>query len=761
VFIKAKQRPGLDPVIALSLLGALIFFILSGYVAYSNLQTLRQDNQKIVHSGDVIIALSALLSSTQDAETGQRGFLLTNNDSYLQPYNAALDSIPARLDEISRLTRDNPTQQANIAKLKLHISAKLAELKATIDLDRTQGVQAALAVVNTNQGKTEMDAIRAQIAAINQIEDDLRAARLAEMAQAYDTASTSGLLSGLLGIILTLIVGFLIQRSTLARQREEWLQTGKVGLATAMLGDQSSAMLGESILGFLGQYLGAAAGALFVRGENDYLLASKYGVPAGTNLPERFTANDGLLGQSARENRPVILDDVPDGYIAFGSALGQSKPRHLVIWPANIDGAVNTVLELGFIRSVNPDTLELLKQTSAAIAVAVRSARYRAELQDLLEETQRKSEELQVQGEELRVSNEELEEQSQALKDSQARLEQQQMELEQTNSQLEEQAHQLETHRDDLEQANAIAQLRARELEQASQYKTDFLANMSHELRTPLNSSLILAKLLADNPDDNLTAEQVKYAQTIQSSGNDLLTLINDILDLSKIEAGHLEIRPESVTLQHIAGNIRQIFQPVAQSKDLDFSIEIAPECPDAISTDLQRLEQVLKNLLSNAFKFTESGKVEFKIAPASDQRIAFVVTDTGVGIPPEQQSSVFEAFRQADGTISRKYGGTGLGLSISWELARLLGGVIQLSSRPGQGSIFTVIIPEFYTPVAVAGGGGGGGGRGEEGETTDKTKRPQPGGAARTACQDHGRSRQTACHSGIFATGACTQNRG
>ncbi len=701
--IKAKRRPGLDPVIAISLIGALIFFVLSGVIAISNLQTLRHDNLKIVHSGDVLVALGGLLSSVQDAETGQRGFLLTHDESYLAPYNAALRSVPGRLDDITRLTKDSPAEQKDIALLKPHISAKFAELKTTIDLDRTQSPQAALAIVRSNRGKIEMDAIRAGIAAMDQIENNLRAGRLAEMVQAYETASTSGLLSGLLGIVLTLVVGFLIQRATLARNRDQWLQTAKVGLASAMLGDQTSAMLGENILEYLGRYLGAVAGAIFIRGDNQYVLASKFGVPAGAELPLHFTADDGLLGQSVRENRPLILDAVPDGYITFGSALGQGKPKHLVIWPAEIDGVVKTVLELGFLDTVKPEALELLEQTSGAIAVAARSARYRAELHDLLEDTQRKSEEMQVQGEELRVSNEELEEQSRALKESQARLVQQQVELEQTNSQLEAQAQQLEAHRDELQRANEVAQLRARELEQASQYKTDFLANMSHELRTPLNSSLILAKLLADNPDDNLTEEQVKYAQTIQSSGNDLLTLINDILDLSKIEAGHLEIRPETVTLRHIAGNIQQIFQPVANSKNLEFDIAIAPECPDAISTDPQRLEQVLKNLLSNAFKFTEAGKVELKISPASDQRIAFAVTDTGVGIPAAQQSSVFEAFRQADGTISRKYGGTGLGLSISWELARLLGGVIQLSSHPGEGSVFTVVIPEDYTPALVA----------------------------------------------------------
>jgi signal transduction histidine kinase/CheY-like chemotaxis protein/CHASE3 domain sensor protein len=699
----SKRRLGLDPVVALSLAGALVFFLISGAVAYFNLQTLRDDNQKIVHSHEVIIALDELLSSAQDAETGQRGFLLTNEEKYLEPYNFALSAIPPRLDEIAQLTSDNPAQQPRIAALRLHVGAKLAELKETIDLRRTQGLDAALAVVNSDRGKVEMDAIRAQLAAMNQEEAGLRSKRLAEMNDAQKTALASSFLSGLLGILLTATIGFLIRRATLARRRDEWLQSGEVGLASAMIGDQHIEQLGNSILEFLARYVGAVAGALFVGGNEDFLRASTYGVPKNADIPAQFRPREGLLGQAAVENRPVLVGEVPEGYLAFGSALGQDKPKHLVILPGSIDGHVNSVIELGFLRPVDESVIALMAQASASVAVAVRSANYRGELQDLLEETQRQSEELQTQSEELRVSNEELEEQSRALRESQSRLEQQQVELEQTNSQLEEQTQQLEAQRDDLERANASIQLKARELEQASRYKSDFLANMSHELRTPLNSSLILAKLLADNPNENLTDEQVRYAQTIRSSGNDLLNLINDILDLSKIEAGHVEIRPESMTVERLADNLGRLFQPVAQEKNLDFVVEIAPECPSSIETDVPRLEQVLKNLLSNAFKFTETGQVGLSIRRADDGQIALSVSDTGIGIAEEQQQTVFEAFHQADGTISRKYGGTGLGLSISRQLVRLLGGSIHLTSRQGQGSTFTVMVPVSYSPAKVA----------------------------------------------------------
>ncbi|RYG98216.1 MAG: histidine kinase, partial [Alphaproteobacteria bacterium] len=408
-------------------------------------------------------------------------------------------------------------------------------------------------------------------------------------------------------------------------------------------------------------------------------------------------------GKVAAEGRASIIRDVPEGYMTIGSALGSGKPKHLVIVPARANETVNAVIELGFLHSVDDRVLELLDQSAGSIGIALRSARYRTQLQDALDETQRQAEELQVQSEELRVSNEELEEHGKALKESQVRLEQQQVELEQTNSQLEEQAQTLEAQRDDLERTGAAVQLKARELEQASQYKSDFLANMSHELRTPLNSLLILSKLLGDNPDGNLTAEQVKYARTIRASGDDLLTLINDILDLSKIEAGHIQIHPEAVSLQRLANDIRQLFQPVADERKVALEVGIADDCPTAIETDRQRLEQVLKNLLSNAFKFTEAGSVRLDIGMVGEDHLALAVKDTGIGISPAHQESIFEAFRQADGTTSRKYGGTGLGLSISRELARLLGGSITLQSSPGEGSTFTITIPLAYDPAQVA----------------------------------------------------------
>ena len=681
----------------LGVVGALVFFIVSGAIAFMNIQVLRDDNQKLLHSNEVITALNQLLSTVQDAETGQRGFLLTGNNRYLDPYNNAVASLAARLNAIGSLTVDNGNQQQNLSELRGDVDAKLAELKQTIDLYQTGDKNGALSVVSTDRGKMYMDRIRTQLGAMQQEEDRLRQARLAEMENAYRTAWAGGILSGLLGVVLTLAIGLLLQRASQARARQDWLRAGQVGLSQAMLGDKSIEELGNSILAFLAKFLGTHGSVLF-KGEGvNFHRAAQLGVPGDAAIPERFVAGEGLLGQVAGNGQSLALRDVPEGYLTIGSALGRDKPKHLLIAPFTADGTVNAIIELGFLHTLDDRIPDFFDLVAPSAGVALRSARYRTDLQNLLEETQRQAEELQVQSEELRVSNEELEEQGRALKESQARLEQQQVELEQTNSQLEEQAQLLETQRDDLAKSSSALDIKARELQQASQYKSDFLANMSHELRTPLNSLLILSTLLGDNSEGNLSEEQVNYARTIQSSGNDLLTLINDILDLSKIEAGHIQIRPEPVSLQRLAADLRRTFQPIADQRGLDFDITVRDACPPSIVTDRQRLEQILKNLLSNAFKFTEKGRVQVVMNPVAADRIALMVIDTGIGISEEHQKGVFDAFRQADGTISRRYGGTGLGLSISRELGRLLGGSITLQSRAGQGSSFTVTIPTEY----------------------------------------------------------------
>ncbi|MAR56433.1 MAG: histidine kinase [Rickettsiales bacterium] len=507
---------------------------------------------------------------------------------------------------------------------------------------------------------------------------------------------------GLVSLWVMAAVGYFFIRNKLRVRDQEWLQRGQVQLSEEINGEQNFRELGDNVLSFICDYVQAQAAVIYMQNNGGFERIATFGVPKDA-APEQFAATDGLLAQAMKNKKAFHLTDIPDGYLAVGSAFGQTKPRHLIVMPALADGRVNAVLELGFMHKVDGNVQEFLNRIADAIGIAIRSANYRVNLQNYLEETQRQSEELQTQSEELRVSNEELEEQSRALQESQSSLELQQAELEQTNSQLEEQTQLLESQRDELSRAKEELQQRAKELEQASQYKSDFLANMSHELRTPLNSTLILAKLLSDNPEENLTEEQVGYATTIYSSGNDLLELINDILDLSKIEAGHIEIQPATTSLKQVSDTLSRLFAPLADQKEITFSTEISADCPPAIFTDSKRLEQILKNLLSNALKFTAQGEVALRFDRHDKCGIAISVTDSGIGIPKAQHEAIFEAFRQADSTTNRKYGGTGLGLSITRQLARLLGGTIELESEPGKGSCFTVVLPETYHAEAIS----------------------------------------------------------
>ncbi len=704
--IRPVKGFGLDMPILIGLAGALIFFVVSTVASLQTTRSLRENNQKVVLTHEVIVAIDLLQSDVQDAETGQRGYLLTGNERYLEPYERARSQLTARFKELESVMGSDLVQQRRLAELRTDVDRKLDELSRTIDMRRDGNAEAALALVNSDVGKTAMDALRSTIADMRVVETQERAQRLIAMNSAYNTAIALVISAGLLGTILTFVIGYLMRRATIARRRQEWLQQAQLGLSEAVMGDKNTVDVGESILGYLSSYVGAVAGVLFVKDDDGFERSSTFGVPLDHTLQPRLSANEGLFSHVLTNQRPIVVGELPEGYINFSSGLGRQKPSHLAIAPASVDGKVKAVVELGFLHPVGDHILELLEQSSDTIATAIRSAEFRTQLQKLLHETQRQTEELQVQGEELRVSNEELEEQGRALKESQARLEQQQVELEQTNSQLEEQAQELERQRDGLEKANEAISRKAAEVEQASRYKSDFLANMSHELRTPLNSSLILAKLLADNPDENLTPEQVKFAQTIQSSGNDLLNLINDILDLSKIEAGHVEINPEPVSIQRTVDALQRMFTPLADNKGLGFAVDISEDVAPIVETDPQRFEQVLKNLIANAIKFTETGHVSLLVRSTEGGQIAISVTDTGIGIAEEQQHRIFEAFHQADSTISRRFGGTGLGLSISRELVRLLGGTLHLKSKPGSGSTFTVLIPKKFDaeqlPLAV-----------------------------------------------------------
>jgi CheY-like chemotaxis protein/CHASE3 domain sensor protein len=697
--------PALPPRTFAGFAAAIVTVVLIAFFGYRSLDNEADSAALTAHTLQVMQRIDGLLSSLKDAETGQRGYLLTNSESYLEPYNTARADIPGELEQLRRLTANNPKQQELLSQIQRFGDQKLSEMQETIVLKRAGNQEGALTVVRSDRGKLLMDSIRDVIGQFLEQDRVTLAARTEASRQASEL--TLVITAGGAAILFVLIIaaGFLTSRDFLTQQTEAWLQTGLAGLSERMQGEQRLDTLGDNVLGFLARYLDAQVGAMYiVEPDGQFRRFAGYALPPGQDAKaDSLRPGDGLAGQALKENRVLQVHDVPVNYLSVASSLGRADPTQLLIAPATDSATVHAVIELGFFRTLQASDLELLRRARESIGIAVRSSKDRTRLEELLEETQRQSEELQTQQEELRVANEELTEQGQVLKESQVRLESQQAELEQTNSQLEEQASILENQRDELQRAQLALTERAAELARSNQYKSEFLANMSHELRTPLNSSLILAKLLADNKPGTLNDEQVKFAQTIFGAGNDLLALINDILDLSKIEAGKVEVQPESLGVASLVETLSRGFEPLARERRLTFTYTVEPGAPERLETDPQRLGQILKNLLSNAFKFTQAGAVSLRVAGTTDGQITFAVQDSGIGIPPEQQEIIFEAFRQADGSTHRKYGGTGLGLSISRDLARLLGGDVKVQSEAGQGSIFTLQLPLKYSgPVSV-----------------------------------------------------------
>jgi CheY-like chemotaxis protein len=605
---------------------------------------------------------------------------------------------------LRQLTSSDDERRAQIDAIERAAGEKNAELRQTVELRRANKANEALQIVLTDRGKSVMDRLRLMLGGVRADEERILDERGRESQRAAATATTIILAGAAALLFLFGGASFLTARDFRLRAREAWLRTGQNALGAAVQGDRRLETLGDRLLSVLARELDAQVGAILLAEDRGrFRRFAGYGLsgPPGDELSE-VRPRDGLAAQAAKENRVIEVRDLPDGYLRVASSLGQAEPRHLLIAPAAADGVVQAVIELGFLGEPSVLDRELLRRASEAIGVAVRSARDRSRLEELLDETQRQAEELQAQQQELQSANEELEHQGDALRDTQVRLESQQTELEQTNTQLEEQSQRLEAQRDDLLVIEQRLREKAVELERVNRYKSEFLANMSHELRTPLNSSLIMAKLLAENRGDNLTAEQVKFAETIVSSGNDLLTLINDVLDLAKIDAGKVEILSETVDLERLLDGMKAMFEPLALEKHLGFEARLAEGAPPTITTDPQRLRQILKNLLANAFKFTEAGQVSLSIHAAENDAVRFEVRDTGIGIAPPQHDTIFEAFRQADGTTHRRYGGTGLGLSISRELARLLDGDIAVTSELGAGSTFTVTLPRSYVPAAA-----------------------------------------------------------
>jgi CheY-like chemotaxis protein/signal transduction histidine kinase/HAMP domain-containing protein len=533
------------------------------------------------------------------------------------------------------------------------------------------------------------------------------------------TVQAEGELAALKGNINEMIRN--LRETTSRNAEQDWLKTNLAKFTRMMQGQKNLNTVSQMILSELAPVVGAKHGVFYITegtSETPLLhMAASYAFRERKHLNREFEFGEGLVGQAAIEKQRILLTNAPDDYVQINSGLGEAKPLQIIVLPIVFEGQVLAVMELASFTPFTETYQSLLDQLTESIGVVLNTIQANMRTEELLAQSQSLAEELQAQQEELTETNKRLEQQAKSLQASEELLKQQQEELQQSNEELEEKARLLQAQNAEVERKNSevedakrLLEEKAKQLALTSKYKSEFLANMSHELRTPLNSLLILAKLLADNPDGNLNDKQIDFARTIHASGVDLLTLINDILDLSKIESGMMSLNLSDLAFDELRDLMERNFRQVAQDKDLSFDVDLATSLPRALHTDPMRLQQILKNLLGNAFKFTENGSVTMRIEPVAagwtpghetldraQQVIAFNVTDTGVGIAMDKQKIIFEAFQQADASTTRKYGGTGLGLSISREIARLLGGEIRVESEPGVGSTFTLYIPASY----------------------------------------------------------------
>ncbi len=488
-----------------------------------------------------------------------------------------------------------------------------------------------------------------------------------------------------------------LKEQTLKNAEQDWLKTNLARFSRMLQGERDLATVSNLIMSELAPLVNAQYGVFYVtkreEDETKLELVASYGAETTEQLKQEFHLREGLIGQAAADRRPILLKDVPPDFIRIGSGLGHAPPANVNILPALFEDEVKAVIELASFNEFNETHQSFLDQLMESVGIVLNTIAATMRTEGLLKQSQLLTQELQARQteltrkqQELHATNEELQEKAQLLENEKKQVEAKNIEIEMARRAVEEKAEQLAL---------------------TSKYKSEFLANMSHELRTPLNSLLILSKLLSDNTQGNLNEKQVEFARTINSAGSDLLNLINDILDLSKIESGTVTIEVGEMPMLHLRQHMERTFRQLAADKGLDFIVNFDSKLPQTIRTDEKRLQQVVLNLLSNAFKFTAKGSVTLAVRGAqsgwnpahpvlrnANRAIEIAVTDTGIGIPKEKQKLIFEAFQQADGTTSRKYGGTGLGLSISREIARLLGGELQVRSTPGQGSTFSLYVP-------------------------------------------------------------------
>lgn len=729
---------------------SILLLIFSSLIAYVCIDRLLENSALVRQTNQTTRSLEQVVSSIQEAETAQRGYLITDNVLYLQPYTAACQRSHQLLDEVIVQIKNNPVQLEAAQKLKAALSLRIERMNVLIDAKEKTG---SFDEKDMETGRAYMEDIRTLA---NQMITEANG-QLQTQTEIRDRFAryTPGVivLAALLAILIAVvfyirIVRDMAERSMLhnamkeqdrqTKQRlsiireiaaqisagdysirinddekdtlgslagslnrmaeslslsferlanNEWLQSGVADLNEKMVGDKQIETICQDIITFLAEYTGSHTGAVYLVNDDRLTLQSGYALQ--TDKATDIASGQGIVGQSLRDKKAIVLTDIEAHSVIVSHATGSIKPAGVIAFPIFNEREVIGVIELAALQPFSQQSLAFFSVAASNIGTAIFGAQSRKKLQELLEETQSQAEELQAQHDELESLNIELEAHAQKLQASEEELKAQQEELQQYNLDLEERNRMIR-------ERNAEILAKAKELEQSSQYKTEFMANMSHELRTPLNSILLLSRYLAENSEQNLTEDQTESARVIYNSGNGLLQLIDELLDLSKIEAGKMDVDYTPVSVADVLNNMESTFMPVAQDKGL--KLQIANDLPDGflIDTDRMKLEQILKNLLSNGLKFTSKGHVSLSVGK-SDQDpalLAFTVEDTGPGIPSDKRSLIFEAFTQGDGSTKRKYGGTGLGLSISRQLARLLGGEIYVDSNPGEGSTFTFTVP-------------------------------------------------------------------
>ena len=710
----------------------LIFVLISAGASYLSIKSLNDSYGWVAHTQNVAKTAERLEIRLLHAEASLRGFILTERDSYRDPYDENINKILPMVDELIDLVDDNPNQIRKADSIKFYAVAKVSDMKQIAAKGLIGNFAAAKQQFLTDKGR--LDKIKFLAFNDELITEEYRLLKERQEISTNRGTQTISIIIATSLIIFGLIL-FLLKyiRKTFDEQKEtekqilstnkeleelsiknehhNWLLSSEAKINEVIRGDFSMDELAQNVITAICNLLNYPVGVFYLVNRSQQTLKVRGVFAIHENLSDRkYNFGEGLAGQAALEKEIKVFHPVPEGYLKISSALGNINPSYILCLPVLFEDKAIAVLEIGMTSAPQANHISLLELAAKDIGIAVNSMVAKVKLQELFEKTQQQAEELTSQQEELRVTNEDLMHKTEELQASEEELRVQQEELQQANSELEEKAQLLEEKNHSINQAKEAISLKAEELALSSKYKSEFLANMSHELRTPLNSILILARILKENKQDNLSDEQIKYAGVIHNAGSDLLALINDILDLSKIESGNVDLVIEQVRLSTIQSHTKSLFSEVANQKEINFEFKLADDLPETITTDQTRLEQIIKNLLSNAFKFTKAKgtiTVEAGVAQKSQIKqnkslldneldpIYFSVTDSGIGIPNDKLQVIFDAFQQEDGSTSRKYGGTGLGLSISKELANLLGGEIQLKSEVGLGSTFTLFVPQ------------------------------------------------------------------